>query len=84
MAVVIKTDGSRYPLDDTGLESLQAAVGGFIEIVALENEYCVCNEEGKTLGMPFNEIATQRCGDRLLPGDYIAGDAVFAGPDEID
>lgn len=35
------------------LEALQQAVGGYIEVVPLNEQLCViCNEEGKLLGLP--------------------------------
>lgn len=35
------------------LEALQQAVGGYIEVVPLNEQLCViCNEDGKLLGLP--------------------------------
>ena len=62
---------------DVGLDELQKAVGGYIEVVHtyLPNVVIICDEEGKYKGYGENSIATM-----LLPGkgtDYIAGDAVI-------
>ena len=57
MRVVIKEPSGRphvAEIDNT-LEALQAAVGGYIESVALFTDLAViCNEEGRLKGMPFN------------------------------
>lgn len=53
------------------LESLQAAVGGYIEVLELDCGVClICNEEGKLLGLPAN---------RQVGGDIIAGTFLIVG-----
>ena len=53
------------------LESLQAAVGGYIEVLGLDCGIClICNEEGKLLGLPAN---------RQVGGDIIAGTFLIVG-----
>jgi hypothetical protein len=40
---------------ESGLHALQAAVGGYIELWAVDGDVCfICNEEGRINGMPFN------------------------------
>lgn len=65
------------------LETLQKAVGGFIEVVPVRswnNKPAVifCNEEGKNLGLPVNPHAPLLAGDQIV-GDIaiIQGDAEF-------
>jgi len=56
------------------LRALQAAVGGLIEIINLEDDvYLLCNEEGKLIDFPGN----RRVGD-----DIIAGTFYVCGSDE--
>lgn len=56
------------------LDGLQAAVGGMIEIVDLDEKTClVCNEEGKLLGLP---------GNRRVGNDIIAGTFFLCGMDD--
>ena len=56
----------------SGLEAMQAVVGGYIEAVALnENVTLWCNEEGKVTGLPLNLRAPR---DPMFPHDIIAGD----------
>lgn len=53
------------------LESLHAAVGGYIEVLGLDCGVClICNEEGKLLGLPAN---------RQVGGDIIAGTFLIVG-----
>jgi len=57
---------------ENGLEPLQKAVDGLIEVVYLENDVLlVCNEEGKCLGIEGNR--------RIDNGDIIAGAFLICG-----
>lgn len=58
------------------LEAFQAAVGGYIEAVALSSgAVLVCNEEGKLIGLPAN---------RQIGGDTIAGTFLIVGEKDGD
>ena len=60
------------------LEAMQQMVGGYIEVIPLEDVCLVCNEEGKLMGLP---------GSRRLGDDIIAGTFFLAGntpPEQID
>jgi hypothetical protein len=84
MAHIIKTDGTRIPLEDLGLESLQAAVGGYIESICLpDGGRFYVNEDGKRLDLPRNEAATEIARACLYPGDFIRGDVVRLTPAEF-
>jgi hypothetical protein len=89
VARIITTDGTTIPLVPTegrgkkkhlGLEAMQQAVGGYIEIVykAPGKPWGVCNEEGKLKGLPYNEKATQlwyeACG--FVHADHLVGDII--------
>lgn len=44
---------------DPGLESLQAVVGGWIELWAVDGAAnFLCNDEGRIMGLPFNRDVT--------------------------
>ena len=77
--LLIKESGVLQVFDYTGLESLQEAVGGNIEVVSHKNFSLFVNEEGKLLDLPPNEIATEIVKDSLANYDFIAGDAVLLG-----
>ena len=63
MAEIIKTDGTRTATTPANgeyftLEEMQAAVGGMVEIVELDDKQSmILNEEGKLLDLPYNEEA---------------------------
>lgn len=64
---IIKEPGkkARAHMIENSLEELQAAVGGYIETVAITTDtIMICNEEGKLLGMPHNIYINQD-----LPGE---------------
>lgn len=71
---VLKVEPMKHPeevaLNNT-LRALQAAVGGLIEIINLEEDVCLlCNEEGKLIDLPGN----RRVGDDIIAGTfYICG-----------
>ena len=51
-------------------EALQQAVGGYIEVVPLNEQLCViCNEEGKLLGLP--PVATMPVRRDVLCGPLV-------------
>lgn len=60
------------------LRNLQEIVGGYIECISITNDIlCVCNEEGKILGLPPNFIYCN---------DIICGDVFFckAGMEDFE
>jgi hypothetical protein len=85
LGVVIKTDGTLERLDlsvsEQELKSLQNAVGGYVQVIELEDDFTMwVNEEGKLLGLEENKIATVIWEVRFgLGTDIICGDVVFTG-----
>ena len=76
--------------DRSSLRTLQEAVGGWIEAVAIpefvtdsERATAYVNEEGKLEALPINRRATDMMvpGVGLMWGDYIAGPMVVCGFD---
>ena len=85
MNVLLVQPGS-YPKAvniDSGLESLQAAVGGSIEVVYPfdNNVGLIMNEEGKIEGLPLNRALRDEQGELY---DIIAGDFLVVGLTEDD
>ena len=85
MNVLLVQPGS-YPKAvniDSGLESLQAAVGGSIEVVCPfdDNVGLIMNEEGKIEGLPLNRALRDEQGELY---DIIAGDFLVVGLTEDD
>lgn len=57
------------------LENLQKTVGGYIEVVTLNEDkglLLICNEDGKNEGLPRNF---------KIPGDIIVGNVIILGRD---
>tara|TARA_E500000305_G_scaffold99272_1_gene91367 strand:+ start:646 stop:897 length:252 start_codon:yes stop_codon:yes gene_type:complete len=74
MAYLLKVDGTIEQMKwNPSLEELQAAVGGYIEMVRTNNVgYMYCNEEGKLQGLPVNRAATSMIDfDDVVVGDVV-------------
>ena len=82
--LVVEPEKAPYVKEiDSGLESLQAEVGGFIEaLYPYEDAVAiVCNEEGKLNGLPLNRALRDEDG---LPFEIIAGTFLITGLGEED
>lgn len=78
MKVVIKKVGQEPEVKEieNDLNVLQDIVGGYIECFYIaDNIICICNEEGKILGLPENFICDS---------DIIVGDVIFCAAGEED
>ena len=79
MAKVILTDGREIAVKpkngtDFSLEELQEVVGGYIEIIYVKgNDIMVLNEEGKLIGLPFNDKASELTSE-LIVGNVLICD----------
>lgn len=85
MAYILRTDGTREEIKEKGylkLETLQAAVGGYIETVPCRDngkgKVMILNEEGKLQGLPYNAKATAMARGIIADSDVIVGDVVIA------
>lgn len=91
-AVVLVADGDievhDFPKRSEQLEWMQTIVGGYIELVKFKRErFDICattfdmylNEDGHSLGLPRNEVATTLLRDSgiLLPGQWVVGNAII-------
>lgn len=76
MAYIIKTNGEKSNVtpkngEDVQLEEMQEIVGGYIEIVRLdEKTIMVVNEEGLVYNLPYNAKASRLCGIPIV-GDVL-------------
>ena len=61
------------------LETLQSDVGGYIELVELDNgDQLIVNEEGLLLSLPFNQNASALAGRRIVGNAVLLkGDALL-------
>lgn len=92
MALIIKSNlntGTTDPKNGTDFtfEELQAAVGGFIEIIKLRKSdlILVVDEEGKCKNLPVNYFATKiaRWAGAIMERDCICGDALLCKDREV-
>ena len=65
-------------IDDVKLEptlkEAQAYVGGYVEGISFPNgDYLIINEEGKLIGLPFNEQASKLWKETFDNDNYITG-----------
>ena len=83
MAEIIKTDGTRTATTPANgeyftLKEMQAAVGGMVEIIELDdNQSIILNEEGKLLDLPYNGEADEIFHQHFITLDYIVGDVLL-------
>lgn len=78
MRIVVKKAGHNPEVKEIQgtLENLKEIVGGYIECFHIfDNILCVCNEEGKLMGLPPNFV---------FNGDIIVGDVFFCAGGEED
>jgi hypothetical protein len=81
LGIQVKTTGEVVALDGISLDTLQTAVGGWVQAIDLDEALTMwCNEEGKLVGLPHNPFA-QFAWDKVYGAntDYLVGDVVFTG-----
>lgn len=89
MGKIYKTDGTITATEpkngtDYSLEELQSIVGGFIEVLYLnDDEIMVLNEEGKILGLDLNDNATELISEAGMWDDFIVGDVLVCKNEEV-
>lgn len=88
MAYIYKSNGDiietspKNKKDFSWLE-LNEIVGGYIEIIDLDDAYMVINEEGKLLNLPLNLSATRIYQYFTRVGDCIVGDVLICEKSQI-
>ena len=91
MGMLFKTSGEQEELKPAGqylsLEEMQKAVGGYIELIRLNDKKAlIINEDGKIMKLDFNLKATALAAHVLRHDDFIVGNAVLveeAGDGEV-
>ena len=67
------------------LQELQSFVGGYIEFRHIDGEIMVMNEEGKLMGLPNNNEATNVLMElkAIASDDYVVGDVLICNLREV-
>lgn len=84
-ALLIKSNGQSEEVTiDNTLESLQKAVGGYIETCRIcTDAVAIVNEEGRLLGLPVNRALPFFVGDVLIVGDDGSDEFASLSADQI-
>lgn len=69
---------------DFTLSELQGYVGGYIEIVQLnDGRYMVVNENGLNDGLPLNPLATAILQETTRDDNFIVGNVLICDPEQV-
>lgn len=87
--ILVTTENEIKEVTVDSYKDIQLLVGGYIEAVrfGMKDYFCYANDEAKIWEMPENELATKLwydSGQRILLGDYIAGNVVFFREIQMD
>ena len=63
--------------DSPSLSEAQKFVGGWVEVVQVNDGILIIDEEGKLKDKPVNEVASKMYADKYGDADIIVGDAIF-------
>ena len=63
--------------DDPSLSDAQKFVGGWVEVVQVNDGVLIIDEEGKLKDKPVNEVASKMYADKYGDEDIIVGDAIY-------
>ena len=63
--------------DSPSLSDAQKFVGGYVEVVQVNDGILIIDEEGKLKDKPVNEVASKMYADKYGDEDIIVGDAIY-------
>ena len=63
--------------DSPSLSDAQKFVGGWVEVVQVNDGVLIIDEEGKLKDKPVNEVASKMYADKYGDEDIIVGDAIY-------
>ena len=67
--------------DSPSLSEAQKFVGGWVEVVQVNDGILIIDEEGKLKDKPVNEVASKMYADKYGDEDIIVGDAIYIPKD---
>lgn len=89
-AQLIKTNGTETEIEPQDgkffrLKELQKLVGGYIEVHTLDDgRLIVINEDGLSMGLPQNALATVAAHNLFTTGRGVVGDVVICNNDQME
>ena len=89
MAKIIFPNGAELEVmpsngTDFSLSEMQAVVGGYIEVLRLDNkELIVVNEEGKLMGLDVNDKATRYMKANSRYDDVLVGNVLVCNMSQV-
>ena len=63
--------------DSPSLSDAQKFVGGYVEVVQVNDGILIIDEEGKLKDKPVNQVASKMYADKYGDEDIIVGDAIY-------
>ena len=63
--------------DNPSLSDAQKFVGGWVEVVQVNDGILIVDEEGKMKNKPINEVASKMYEDKYGASDIVVGDAIY-------
>ena len=63
--------------DSPSLSDAQKFVGGYVEVVQVNDGILIVDEEGKLKDKPVNQVASKMYADKYGDEDIIVGDAIY-------
>jgi len=63
--------------DDPSLSDAQKFVGGYVEVVQVNDGILIIDEEGKLKDKPINNASSKLYADKYGDEDIIVGDAIY-------
>ena len=63
--------------DNPSLSDAQKFVGGWVEVVQVNDGILIVDEEGKMKNKPVNEVASKMYADKYGDADIVVGDAIY-------
>jgi len=63
--------------DSPSLEQAQKFVGGWVEVVQVNDGVLIIDEEGKMKNKNVNQVASKMYADKYGDADIIVGDAIY-------
>ena len=72
-----KTKIIQHKDESPSLSDAQKFVGGYVEVVQVNDGILIVDEEGKLKDKPVNQVASKMYADKYGDEDIIVGDAIY-------